>query len=46
VTQSGYESKSKDLKNVIWVSIGKMTAVERVPGKGYRLKKGKLSGAK
>ena len=46
VTQSGYESKSKDLKNVIWVSIGKMTTVERVPGKGYRLKKGKISGAK
>jgi uncharacterized protein YhaN len=46
VTQSGYESKSKDLKNVIWVSIGKMTTVERVPGKGYRLKKGKVSGAK
>ena len=43
VTQSGYKSKSKDLKNVIWVSIGKMTTVERVPGEGYRLKK---SGAK
>ena len=37
VIQSGYESKSKDLKNVIWVSIGKMTTVERVPGKGDRL---------
>lgn len=44
--QSGYESKSKDLKNVIWVSIGKLTSVERVPGKGYQLKKGKVSGAK
>jgi hypothetical protein len=46
VTQSGYKSKSKDLKNVIWVSIGKLANVERVPGEGYRLKKGKVSGAK
>jgi uncharacterized protein YhaN len=46
VTQSGYESKSKDLKNVIWVSVGKLANVERVPGKGYQLKKGKVSGAK
>jgi hypothetical protein len=46
VIQSGYESKSKDLKNVIWVSIGKFANVERVPGEGYRLKKGMLSGAK
>ena len=45
VTQSGYESKSKDLKNVIWVSIKKFANVERVPGQGYRLKKGKLTGA-
>jgi uncharacterized protein YhaN len=46
VTQSGYESKSKDLKNVIWVSLGKLANVERVPGEGYRLKKGKVPGAK
>jgi uncharacterized protein YhaN len=46
VTQCGYESKSKDLKNVIWVSLGKLATVERVPGEGYRLKKGKVSGAK
>jgi uncharacterized protein YhaN len=46
VTQSGYESKSKDLKNVIWVSIGKLANVERLPGQGYQLKKGKVSGAK
>jgi hypothetical protein len=46
VTQSGYESKSKDLKNVIWVSVGKLANVERVPGKGYQLKKGKVPGAK
>jgi len=31
VTQCGYESKSKDLKNVIWVSLGKLATVERVP---------------
>ena len=46
VTQSGYESKSKDLKNVIWTSLGKLATVERVAGQGYRLKKGKASGAK
>jgi hypothetical protein len=46
VTQSGYKSKSKDLKNVIWTSISKMPNAERVPGKGYQLKKGKASGAK
>jgi uncharacterized protein YhaN len=46
VTQCGYESKSKDLKNVIWVSLGKLATVERIPGEGYRLKKGKVSGAK
>jgi hypothetical protein len=41
VVKNGYESKSKDLKNVIWVSIGKIDGVERVKGEGYRLKKGK-----
>ena len=46
VTASGYESKSKDLKNVIWVSIGKLATVERVPGEGYRLKKGRGDGSK
>ena len=45
VTQSGYESKSKDLKNVIWTGIKKLATVERIPGEGYRLKKGKVSGA-
>jgi hypothetical protein len=37
----GYQTKSKDLKNVIWVGISKMKNIERIPGKGYRLKKGK-----
>jgi hypothetical protein len=45
VIESGYESKSKDFKNVIWVSIGKLASAERVPGEGYRLKKGKASGS-
>ncbi len=45
VTQNGYESKSKDLKNVIWTGIKKLATVERIPGEGYRLKKGKVSGA-
>src|SRR5205823_3798199 len=39
--QNGYQTKSKDLKNVIWVGIGHMNNIERVPGIGYRLKKGK-----
>jgi hypothetical protein len=36
----GYQTRSKDLKNVIWVGIGKMDNIERVSD-GYRLKKGK-----
>ena len=46
VTQSGYKSNSKDFKNVIWTSIAKMANVERIPDKGYQLKKAKASGAK
>jgi len=45
VRQSGYVSKSKDLKNVIWTSLGTLATVERV-AEGYRLKKGKASGSK
>jgi uncharacterized protein YhaN len=45
VIQSGYESKSKDLKNVIWTGIKKLATVERIPGQGYRLKKGKPADA-
>jgi hypothetical protein len=41
IVANGYKSKSKDLKNVIWVGIGKIKEIERVEGKGYRLKKGK-----
>ena len=46
VLKCGYETKSKDFKNVIWSSISQMKNIERVPGEGYRLKKGKASGAK
>jgi hypothetical protein len=28
---------------VLWVGVGKMDNVENVPGKGYRLKKGKTA---
>ena len=43
VLASGYQTKSKDFLNVIWVGVGKMDNVENVPGKGYRLKKGKTA---
>jgi hypothetical protein len=36
---AGYQSKSKDFANLVWVSLGKMDNVENVAGKGYRLKK-------
>jgi uncharacterized protein YhaN len=39
VMESGYESKSKNFLNVIYGSLGKLPNVERVEGKGYRLKK-------
>jgi Fe2+ or Zn2+ uptake regulation protein len=38
VQAHGYETKSKDLTNVMWVMLGKMDNVENVPGEGYRLK--------
>jgi hypothetical protein len=40
VLATGYQTASKDFKNVIWVGIGAMNNVERIKGKGYRLKKG------
>jgi hypothetical protein len=46
VIASGYKSDSKNFVNVIWSSLGKLPSVERVAGKGYRLKKGRTSGAK
>ena len=45
VKKSGYQSKSKDFRNVIWVCIGKMDGIERVAGKGFQLKKRKNIGS-
>jgi len=36
---AGYRSASKKFADVVWVALGKMDNVERVPGEGYRLKK-------
>jgi hypothetical protein len=33
VLASGYQTKSKDFLNAIWVGVGKMDKVENVPGK-------------
>jgi hypothetical protein len=38
--QTGYRSKSRDFKNVVWVVLGDMPEVEHDPTGGYRLKKG------
>jgi hypothetical protein len=48
VLRTGYKTESKDFTNLIWSGIGKMANIENVPGKGYRLKKGKttVAGAK
>jgi hypothetical protein len=36
--KAGYQSKSKDFRNVIWVALGNMPEAERDPRGGYRLK--------
>ncbi len=41
VLATGYQTKSKDFTNVIWVAVAKMDNVENIAGQGYRLKKGK-----
>lgn len=38
ILRSGYETKSSDFKNVVWVALSKMENVERIPREGYRLK--------
>src|SRR5713101_6936757 len=38
---TGYRSASKDFENVVQVTVGRMGDLVNVPGKGYRLKKGK-----
>ena len=43
VLASGYQTKSKDFKNVIWLGIGNLDNVENIRGKGYRLRAGKAT---
>ena len=43
---AGYRSASKDFENVVQVTVGRMDDLVNVPGKGYRLKKGKTSSGK
>jgi hypothetical protein len=38
VLESGYQTKSKQFLDVIWVSLGKLKNVENVPGVGWRHK--------
>jgi len=38
---TGYHSASKDFENVVQVTIGRIDGIVNVPGKGYRLKKGR-----
>ena len=38
---TGYRSASKDFENVIQVTVARMDDIVNVPGKGYRLQKGK-----
>ena len=45
VLACGYQTKSKNFTDVIWSGVGKMDNVENVPGKGYRLKRGKTATA-
>jgi hypothetical protein len=35
----GYETRSENFTNVVWVMLGKMENVENVPGEGYRLRR-------
>jgi hypothetical protein len=43
VLATGYQTKSKDFTNVIWVAVAKLDNVENIAGRGYRLKKRKKS---
>jgi hypothetical protein len=38
---AGYRSASKDFENVVQVTVARMDDIVNVPGKGYRLQKGK-----
>jgi hypothetical protein len=39
VLAAGYQSNSQKFVDTVWTLLGKMENVERVPNKGYRLKK-------
>lgn len=39
--EAGYQTRSKNLKDVLWVALGKMPEIERDPKGGYRLRRGK-----
>jgi len=39
VLASGYQTKSKNFVNVLWVALGQMNNVVNVSGKGYKLKR-------
>jgi hypothetical protein len=41
VLATGYQTRSKDFTNVIWVAVSKLDNVENIAGRGYRLKKRK-----
>jgi hypothetical protein len=39
VLASGYQTKSQDFTNVVWVALGKLPNVQNLPGQGWRLKR-------
>jgi hypothetical protein len=39
VLAGGYQTKSQDFTNVVWVALGKMSNVQNLPGQGWRLKR-------
>jgi hypothetical protein len=39
VLAAGYQTKSKDFTNVVWVALGKIENAERIKGQGWRLNK-------
>jgi hypothetical protein len=43
VLATGYQTRSKDFTNVIWVAVSKLNNVENIAGRGYRLKTRKKS---
>ncbi|HTU16946.1 MAG TPA: hypothetical protein VMG10_02690 [Gemmataceae bacterium] len=39
ILATGYHSDSKTFVNVVWTMLGKMKNIERVPEKGFRLRR-------